>query len=646
MRRSDRNYVNPASGFGSDESLSSQPFSKPNIFSAFGSSNSLTSSTLSPPVNQQSTPQQPKTPQKSPSIPTPQPIPQPHYGADSIHVEFQENDGFEQLFAGDSYLISSNRAILGGSESQKPIKNRFWKQKNQHPVREPSPGPSMASTSSESTFYPGPAKSTSFPESSGNVSSSSISTSNSGRTFFGMGKSKESKDSKDTSKDFSNKTGDNGASGGDIATLMSGFEEEEGYIFGVPLEVAVARAGKNGVPDIVLGCIDHLEKSELVHEGLYRVPGSARRVKEWIEKFESAAMESWPDLSTASSDPKLSRIPPSTKGPVVSFDGESPSTVASLLKKFFIRVKGGLMGDGQIWRDLDVIFADPSIPRGAGGSPTSQLVLAVRNHLENFLPTPCHLRTVALYVCHLQRVSAAAETNKMTVQNLAIVAFPGGGLAAEMMIQWARELFFGWEAAGLAADGSGTVQIAPPRHQEKARTSSRQVQQMLSPPPSGGLSPVPISPPTSQPISQQLQPITNAPSIIHVPPPVKRSVPAWLTERPREFSEQTFAAAREYATHLAHMEALERAGHVPKGTVASAAMIDPLACLSLAELPSVVPPKTSNNAGTSIQLFERPVFVHEELLDVRSGVRRDADTESEPPHGKGAARDAGKEDSR
>ncbi|KAJ3277448.1 hypothetical protein HDU79_002481, partial [Rhizoclosmatium sp. JEL0117] len=39
---------------------------------------------------------------------------------------------------------------------------------------------------------------------------------------------------------------------------------------------------KNGIPDIVVQCVEYLERKKLLTtEGIYRVPGSQKRVKEW-----------------------------------------------------------------------------------------------------------------------------------------------------------------------------------------------------------------------------------------------------------------------------------------------------------------------------------------------------------------------------
>ncbi|KAJ1548297.1 hypothetical protein HK405_003760 [Cladochytrium tenue] len=188
-------------------------------------------------------------------------------------------------------------------------------------------------------------------------------------------------------------------------------DDEIGLIFGVSIEESVARAGKHGVPDIVLACIEHLELYGLSLEGIYRVPGSVRRAREWAEKFEQAARFSVIDISA----PAVDGLPPSTKGPSVFFDGESSSTVS----KFYIPIKPHEVA-----------------PQVAVGP--------LRSALLKHLPTKCHLRTARAYLLHLNKVTTMAHINKMTAQNLSIVTFPSGGSGAEMIIAWARDIFAGW----------------------------------------------------------------------------------------------------------------------------------------------------------------------------------------------------------
>ncbi|KAJ3202829.1 hypothetical protein HDU82_007035 [Entophlyctis luteolus] len=61
-----------------------------------------------------------------------------------------------------------------------------------------------------------------------------------------------------------------------------------GLVFGVTIEQAASKAGKNGIPDVVIQCVEYIEQNGfLTSEGLYRSPGAMKRVKQWCTSFES-----------------------------------------------------------------------------------------------------------------------------------------------------------------------------------------------------------------------------------------------------------------------------------------------------------------------------------------------------------------------
>ncbi|KAJ3025869.1 UNVERIFIED_CONTAM: hypothetical protein HDU68_006571 [Siphonaria sp. JEL0065] len=63
--------------------------------------------------------------------------------------------------------------------------------------------------------------------------------------------------------------------------------ETEGPIFRTSILEAATIAGKNGIPDVVIQGVEYLERKNMLNtEGLYRVPGSAKRVKMWIQNFQ------------------------------------------------------------------------------------------------------------------------------------------------------------------------------------------------------------------------------------------------------------------------------------------------------------------------------------------------------------------------
>ncbi|ORY40161.1 hypothetical protein BCR33DRAFT_371158 [Rhizoclosmatium globosum] len=62
-------------------------------------------------------------------------------------------------------------------------------------------------------------------------------------------------------------------------TTKSREEEADGPIFNVTIEESASISCKNGIPDIVVQCVEYLERKQVLQtEGLYRVPGSQKRV--------------------------------------------------------------------------------------------------------------------------------------------------------------------------------------------------------------------------------------------------------------------------------------------------------------------------------------------------------------------------------
>ncbi|KAJ3098312.1 hypothetical protein HDU97_004123, partial [Phlyctochytrium planicorne] len=269
-------------------------------------------------------------------------------------------------------------------------------------------------------------------------------------------------------------------------------EEAEGLVFCTDLLNSVTRSGKDGVPMVVLACISFLDVHGLQTEGLYRIPGSHKRVKDWQEKFEAAAAQSvpgppgtgevtpwkiWSGLATvedsgtvgtvenaaevgsvvkddkalaesyrqimailtspeASPRVRWGPLPPSTVAPVaVVFEGEGSATVASVLKRFLIRIKGGLVGGLGFWEKIEEEINDSSSPH--------PLPLRIRRTLMERLPTSVHLATLAHIFGHLHRVSRCSNDNKMTGQNLAISLFPQGIAGAAYLIDHYLEIFLG-----------------------------------------------------------------------------------------------------------------------------------------------------------------------------------------------------------
>ncbi|KAJ3411397.1 Beta-chimaerin [Chytridiales sp. JEL 0842] len=215
------------------------------------------------------------------------------------------------------------------------------------------------------------------------------------------------------------------------------------YIANVPLETSVSRAGRFGVPDIMIACVEYVEaQNGLKTEGVYRVPGSAKRVREWMDRFESAAKEGKSLVGCVEKEGGFKAasavVPPPTVGPVVELRGESVHTAVSLLKKFFSRLPGGGLVDTQIWVDLDGLLND-SLTNKDPPATTNQ---KIRSFLTIRLQTKSHLHTIAYFFAHLHRIHQNASVNLMASKNLQIVLFPtpeGKGRG----IEWLIEEFWG-----------------------------------------------------------------------------------------------------------------------------------------------------------------------------------------------------------
>eukprot|EP01089_Gocevia_fonbrunei_P013876 TRINITY_DN3660_c0_g1_i1.p1 TRINITY_DN3660_c0_g1~~TRINITY_DN3660_c0_g1_i1.p1 ORF type:complete len:175 (+),score=34.72 TRINITY_DN3660_c0_g1_i1:97-621(+) len=66
---------------------------------------------------------------------------------------------------------------------------------------------------------------------------------------------------------------------------------EDTKVFGLPIEVAAKRSDKFGIiPAVVRKSIDFLNKKGLFSEGIYRVPGSHARAKEYILLFDKGVL--------------------------------------------------------------------------------------------------------------------------------------------------------------------------------------------------------------------------------------------------------------------------------------------------------------------------------------------------------------------
>jgi len=70
-------------------------------------------------------------------------------------------------------------------------------------------------------------------------------------------------------------------------------------IFGQPLDEVIQNYGKNGIPNVVVDCVEHLKRDHLMHEGLFRIPGNNTNIIALKQKYDYGDT---PDLSKESAN--------------------------------------------------------------------------------------------------------------------------------------------------------------------------------------------------------------------------------------------------------------------------------------------------------------------------------------------------------
>ncbi|KAJ3022482.1 UNVERIFIED_CONTAM: hypothetical protein HDU68_009128 [Siphonaria sp. JEL0065] len=92
------------------------------------------------------------------------------------------------------------------------------------------------------------------------------------------------------------------------SSIGSNLEFDEAPEFRPTIFEAASKAGKNGIPDIVVQCIEYLHRKNLLKtEGLYRIPGSVKRVRTWFQRFEAHYKSQVPTVSLNQSSRKTKR---------------------------------------------------------------------------------------------------------------------------------------------------------------------------------------------------------------------------------------------------------------------------------------------------------------------------------------------------
>ncbi|KAJ3433363.1 rho/rac/cdc gtpase-activating protein [Anaeramoeba flamelloides] len=173
---------------------------------------------------------------------------------------------------------------------------------------------------------------------------------------------------------------------------------EETRIFGVPLQVAIEREGRNesSPPSIVEKSIMYLEEHGLDQEGIYRLSGSMLQMGELKEKFN--------------------------RGEKVNLETvRDENTVGSLIKLYFRELPEPILTEKYT----------PRLPKLSKLDQETQKKRLI--HVYNNIPE-VNRAVLRWLFPHLYRVSLQAETNKMTPQNLAIVFAPTLHIPLTLMV--------------------------------------------------------------------------------------------------------------------------------------------------------------------------------------------------------------------
>jgi len=57
-------------------------------------------------------------------------------------------------------------------------------------------------------------------------------------------------------------------------------------VFGAPLDAVIQSFGKNGLPAVVVDCVEKLQRDHLTHEGLFRIPGNNTTIIQLKQKYD------------------------------------------------------------------------------------------------------------------------------------------------------------------------------------------------------------------------------------------------------------------------------------------------------------------------------------------------------------------------
>ncbi|KAJ3007601.1 UNVERIFIED_CONTAM: hypothetical protein HDU68_003424 [Siphonaria sp. JEL0065] len=139
------------------------------------------------------------------------------------------------------------------------------------------------------------------------------------------------------------------------------FEDSHTAVFSPTIFEVATRAGKNGIPDIVVQCVEYLHRKNLLKtEGLYRVPGSVKRVRTWFQRFEAHYKSHVPSVSLhRSSKARTKRSSLASSGSTNSLEWMATNQRQSIESRKLKVTSSTVVGD----------TSDSSIAAASGSNP-------------------------------------------------------------------------------------------------------------------------------------------------------------------------------------------------------------------------------------------------------------------------------------
>ncbi|KAF2071566.1 hypothetical protein CYY_007118 [Polysphondylium violaceum] len=161
-------------------------------------------------------------------------------------------------------------------------------------------------------------------------------------------------------------------------------------VFGVPLTQVPCRADSN-VPIIVEKLVDHLEKTALTTEGVFRIPGRDVTINSFVKLFDN--------------------------GEDVDVSPIEPYTAAGLLKRFFRDLP--VFVPQQINKRVASLF----VSEDGKKKPIDMEILGKLRYLVHQLPS-VHFEVMQSLTGLLSKLMSKSDENKMTISNIAICLVP------------------------------------------------------------------------------------------------------------------------------------------------------------------------------------------------------------------------------